>query len=81
MSIPLRILLLAIFSTLLVSSVLAEAVGRDRLIGWMEGWPGRCILGLEAASPFVFAAVGRHDGNVTFSGAATTRDCPQRNSR
>ena len=55
----------------------AEASGTGLRISWQETKPGaNCVVTMATMNPFVFAAVTRRDGTVTFSGGTVTRNCP-----
>jgi hypothetical protein len=60
-----------------VDVVRATATGQNLKIDWVETRPGaNCVVTTALTRPFVFAAVSRRDGTVTFSGSVRTVNCP-----
>jgi hypothetical protein len=61
-----------------MSATGAKAVGTTGVdVEWEERKPGaNCVVSQVVASPFLFAAVTRREGIVTFSGSVVTVNCP-----
>ncbi|MEN8149917.1 MAG: protease complex subunit PrcB family protein [Planctomycetota bacterium] len=51
--------------------------GTGLLVYWQETRPGaNCAVTMAITNPFVFVAVSRRDGAVSFTGSTVTKNCP-----